>query len=176
MEKKDLIEEYDLELCDPACLPGASMWAAKAHLHADVSEVMPYLNAVLDRPFYSGDKQWIVWKNGGRKYALRPSELAVSSILERRQAEELVEEAVEMINGVWRRREGITPDATVRNPPKVLDILRYLPRTNCGECGLPSCMAFASALAEGDRTVEECPCLLEGEYSEALERLRELGL
>ena len=176
MEKKDLIKEYDLELCDPACLPGASMWAAKAHLHDDISEVMPYLNAVLDRPFYSGDKQWIVWKGGGRKYALRPRELAVSSILERRQAEELVEEVVEMINGVWRRREEIAPDATVRKPPKVLDILRCLPRTNCGECGMPSCMAFATALAEGDRAVEECPYLCREENYESLERLHELGI
>jgi len=176
MEKKDLIEVYDLELCDPACLPGASMWAAKAHLPGDTSEVMPYLNAVLDRPLYSGNKQWIVWKDGGRKYALRPRELAVSLILERKQAEELVEEAVEMINGVWRRREEITPDATVRNPPKVLDILRCLPRTNCGECDMPSCMAFATALAEGDRAVEECPYLCGEEYAESLEKLRELGL
>ncbi len=176
MEEKDLIGGYELELCDPACLPGASMWAVKANLSGDVSEVMPYLNAVLDRPLYSGDKQWIVWKDGGRKYALRPRELAVSSILERRQAEDLVEQAVQLINGVWKRREEITPDSTVRNPPKVLDVLKNLPRTNCGECGLPSCMAFATALAEGDRVVEECPPLLEKESSQALERLRELGL
>jgi ArsR family metal-binding transcriptional regulator len=174
--EKDLIDKYELELCDPACLPGAPIWAAKAHLTDDVSEVMPYLNAVLERTFYSGNKQWIIWREDARKYALRPHELAVSGVVERGEGKELIDEAVEMINDVWRRMAEITPDETASNPPQVIDILKNLPRTNCGECGLPSCMAFAAALVEGDRSLEGCPYLLKEENSAPLERLRELGL
>lgn len=176
MEGKELIEEYELELCDPACLPGSSFWAAKAHFPDDVSEVMPYLNAVLDRPLYSGDKKFIIWKDGDRKYALRPNELAVNLILDREQGREMVEHGVAMINGIWERRGEITPDHTKKTPPKVLDILRLLPHTNCGDCGLASCMAFAAELVAGNLCLENCPPLLEEEMAEALEKLKELGL
>jgi ArsR family metal-binding transcriptional regulator len=176
MRDKALIEEYEIELCDPACFPGASFWAAKAHIPNDISEVMPYLNAVLDKPFYSGDKQFIVWKDSERKFALRPNELAVSLILDREQALELVEKAVDRINGIWERRDEITPDDTKRTPPKVLDILKLLPRTNCKDCGLQSCMAFAAELIEGNKRLEDCPYLLEDENAEALQGLKELGL
>lgn len=165
-----------MELQEPPCLPGAPVWAAKARLPRDVSEVMPYLNAVMDRPLYGGEGKFTIWKEGDRKYALRPHELAVSMILDREQAKELVEKAVEEINGIWERRDEITPDHTTRTPPKVLDVLKLLPRTNCGECGLPSCMAFAAELIEGNRRLDDCPALGQEDNSEDRRQLEELGL
>ncbi len=32
-----------------------------------------------------------------------------------------------------------------------------LPKTNCGECGIPTCMAFSMALAAGKATLSQCP-------------------
>lgn len=57
-----------------------------------------------------------------------------------------------------------------------MDVLRFLPRTNCGQRGVPSCMAFAAQPVEGERCVEDCPPLLEAGMGEKLEKLRELGL
>jgi len=42
---------------------------------------------------------------------------------------------------------------------KPLDIFKLLPRTNCGDCGLPTCLAFAQALASGEKTAADCPHL-----------------
>ncbi|MDY6795476.1 MAG: (Fe-S)-binding protein [Actinomycetota bacterium] len=176
LAEKPLIEEYEMELHEPPCLPGAPVWAVKAKLSRDVSEVMPYLNAVKDRPFYGGEGKFIIWKDNERKYALRPLELAVGAVWEREQARELVEQVVEEINSVWERREKITPDHTTRTPPKVLDILKLLPRTNCGECGLASCIAFAAELIEGNRRLKDCPALEEEDYAEARRQLEEMGL
>jgi len=39
----------------------------------------------------------------------------------------------------------------------VLEILRATPRTNCGECGYPACMAFAVACATGAAPLSLCP-------------------
>ena len=171
-----MIEGYELELSAPECLPGVSVWSAKAHIANDLSEVMPYLNAVLNRPLYDCDNRYIIWKEGGRKYALRPHELAVSSILDRDQAREVVEKAIAEINQIWAGKDGITPDYSRRTPPKLLDILRHLPRTNCRDCGLASCMAFAAELAQGDKRLEDCPPLCEEGSAEALRCLQELGL
>ncbi|MGB6341038.1 MAG: (Fe-S)-binding protein, partial [Candidatus Aminicenantaceae bacterium] len=38
-----------------------------------------------------------------------------------------------------------------------LDIFKLLPRTNCGDCGVPTCMAFAMKLAQKKAELSECP-------------------
>lgn len=37
-----------------------------------------------------------------------------------------------------------------------LDIFKLLPRTNCGDCGVPTCMAFAMKLAQKKAELGEC--------------------
>jgi len=38
-----------------------------------------------------------------------------------------------------------------------LDIFKLLPKTNCGDCKLPTCLAFAMKLAGGQAKLEDCP-------------------
>ncbi|MCL6471536.1 MAG: acetyl-CoA decarbonylase/synthase complex subunit gamma [Firmicutes bacterium] len=38
-----------------------------------------------------------------------------------------------------------------------LDIFKQLPKTNCGKCGVPTCLAFAMKLAAGGATLDACP-------------------
>lgn len=38
-----------------------------------------------------------------------------------------------------------------------LDIFKLLPKTNCGDCGVPTCMAFAMKLAQKKAELIECP-------------------
>lgn len=38
-----------------------------------------------------------------------------------------------------------------------LDFIRYTPRTNCGECGHPTCLAFAVAVTKGGADPSGCP-------------------
>ncbi|MCL5773541.1 MAG: acetyl-CoA decarbonylase/synthase complex subunit gamma [Firmicutes bacterium] len=38
-----------------------------------------------------------------------------------------------------------------------LDIYKLLPKSNCGECGAPTCLAFAMKLAGKKASLEECP-------------------
>ena len=38
-----------------------------------------------------------------------------------------------------------------------LDIFKMLPKTNCGDCGVPTCMAFAMRLAQKITELSECP-------------------
>ena len=40
-----------------------------------------------------------------------------------------------------------------------LEIYKLLPRTNCGKCRLPSCLAFAGALGAGRQALADCPDL-----------------
>lgn len=38
-----------------------------------------------------------------------------------------------------------------------LDIFKLLPKTNCGDCNVPTCMAFAMKLAQKKAELSECP-------------------
>ncbi|MBC7335364.1 MAG: acetyl-CoA decarbonylase/synthase complex subunit gamma, partial [Clostridia bacterium] len=38
-----------------------------------------------------------------------------------------------------------------------LEIYKQLPKTNCKECGHPTCLAFAMALASGKASLDACP-------------------
>lgn len=50
-----------------------------------------------------------------------------------------------------------------------IQIFKLLPKTNCGECGSPTCLAFAMALAAGKVELEKCPTISD----EAREQLSE---
>jgi acetyl-CoA decarbonylase/synthase complex subunit gamma len=38
-----------------------------------------------------------------------------------------------------------------------LDIYKQLPKENCGECGVPTCLAFAMKLAQKQASLDDCP-------------------
>ncbi len=43
--------------------------------------------------------------------------------------------------------------------PTAIDLLKHLERSNCRECKLPSCMAFAAAVLRRERRIRDCPRL-----------------
>ncbi len=50
-----------------------------------------------------------------------------------------------------------------------LDVFKLLPKTNCGECKFPTCLAFAMKLAAGQASLDDCPDVSD----EAREKLTE---
>jgi len=42
-----------------------------------------------------------------------------------------------------------------------IQIFKLLPKTNCGECGVPTCLAFAMNLASGKAELDACPYVSE---------------
>ncbi len=38
-----------------------------------------------------------------------------------------------------------------------IEIYKLLPQTNCGDCGVPTCLAFAMKLAAGQADLSKCP-------------------
>ncbi|MCM8818474.1 MAG: acetyl-CoA decarbonylase/synthase complex subunit gamma [Candidatus Omnitrophica bacterium] len=44
---------------------------------------------------------------------------------------------------------------------KPLDIFKFLPKTNCKECGYPTCLAFAMQIAIGKAELSQCPYVSE---------------
>jgi hypothetical protein len=47
----------------------------------------------------------------------------------------------------------------LKNP---LEVYKLLPQTNCGQCFLPTCLAFSAAVIKGDKKLSHCPHLEPG--------------
>lgn len=50
-----------------------------------------------------------------------------------------------------------------------IQIFKLLPKTNCKECGYPTCLAFAMALAAGKAELEKCPSVSDDARAELSE-------
>lgn len=53
----------------------------------------------------------------------------------------------------------------IRTP---LELYKHLPRTNCGSCGISTCLAFAAAVLKEEKRLTDCP-FLDPEAAPALE-------
>ncbi len=50
-----------------------------------------------------------------------------------------------------------------------MQIYKYLPKTNCKDCGIPTCMAFAMQVAAKKRAITDCPHLSDSAKSDLAE-------
>ena len=171
-----LIDDYEIDLFCPPCDPGSEAWVATVHAVADLSGLMPYMNAVVKNGYYDPDLPTLVWKDGAHKFFLRKNDFGINNLHDRAHAERKVARLVERLNDVWDKRDAIEPNFTSRKPPAVLEVFKLLPRTNCRECGVPTCMAFAAKLVEGEAGLKDCPPLSTPGFENNVESLQELGL
>jgi ArsR family metal-binding transcriptional regulator len=169
-----LIEKYDVEVFTPPCEPGAERYAAKAHLTADISEVLPYLNATLRGATYHPSAHALTWKKGGHSIAFHAFEVATSNVEDRDGAENELRGIIDLVNRTWERRAEITPDTATRQRPTPMAIYKLLPNTNCKQCGEPTCYSFTLKLAASQRKLADCPPLSEQQYAEKLAALEEI--
>lgn len=160
----------------PACHPGADMWSIKININKDIAGLLPLLNAELEKADYNHKAQVLIWKSGGKKYAFRPREISVAPVSDREQAPDLCGEAVAIVNDIWLRKDEIEPDYTQQELPTVMEIYKKLPRSNCGKCGYPTCMAFAAALRTGETSAADCPAYDGGNIAEAVDTPAEIGV
>jgi ArsR family metal-binding transcriptional regulator len=163
---EELIRRYEARLAGIDCHPGAEWYRLFITLEDDISEALPYLNAELERPTdYRHKDEILLWKYRDKMYAFRPNEIAITPVLDNEEAQELAKRIIETVNDIWKRRDQITPSLKGRTPlPAVMDIFKLLPRSNCKECGFPTCMAFAAKIRNDLNKLTLCPYLSEHDY------------
>lgn len=169
-----LIDDYDLTLTSPPCEPGSERWSAFAALDTDISEALPYLNAVWPDAIYDHASKVLTRRSEGPAVALRPHEIGVSDVADRADAARILDELVGEINRVWDRRNEIRPDYAKRTRPTAMAIYRLLPRTNCKACGQPTCFTFALQIAAGNMELSACEPFNSDEFATQRQRLQGL--
>ena len=88
--------------------------------------------------------------------------IAINALKDEAEARKIVEWLKREINEAWEKRAEIEPSYEDLPRPQVMAILKMLPKTNCRECGQPTCMVFAVAVTEGVKGAEDCPPLAAG--------------
>lgn len=169
-----LIEDYDLEVESVPCEPGAEEFAAIVRLNVDIGPVLPYLNRTLRGAVYSPQGPSLAWKKGGRNIAFWPYKIAIGHLPDRTEAERVAKGLVDLVNRTWERRTEIEPDYEMHRRPGPLEIYNLLPRSNCRQCGQPTCYTFALKLTLGQVSLEDCPPLQQPEHMALYLQLLEL--
>ena len=163
-----LLKGYKKEIFRPDCNHNFQSVNCIAHLDEDVSEALPYLNAVLGGTHYVKEPASVTFKMHGKLITVHGRMIAVNALKDESEAEKIVQWVKKEINDAWEKREEIVPCYESEQQPQMIRILKLLPRTNCGVCNEPTCMVFALRMAEGVKEPADCPPLT-GDAARALE-------
>ncbi len=164
--KMGVIKDYKLELFPPPCIPVSVYWSGRITFNEDISEILPYLNGFLKKRIYNPQAKTIVFNFKNHKIAVRSNEIKISNIIDKEDGEKIAKEIINFINEIFEKKDKITPDYEKKEPPKVVDIYKLLPKTNCKKCQEQSCFVFATKLAQGEVEIDHCPELDENNKKE----------
>ena len=163
-----LVEKYRLEIVNSECMPGSMGVHCFAHLDKDVSGAIPYVNAVLGGSVFIESPPSVTFKSQGKLLTIHPDRISVNALKDEAEARKIVEWLIREINDAWENKDNITPSYEAMPQPNLMEILKLLPKTNCRECKEPTCLVFATRVAEGAKGPEDCPSLT-GDNREKLE-------
>ncbi|MFH2121118.1 MAG: (Fe-S)-binding protein [Pseudomonadota bacterium] len=127
-----------------------------AHLEGDLGPLLPYLNAVLPQASYTPKAETLTFMDGYRMIALYPRRITIAKADEIVDAWLTLERIRFLAEQTWSDRDRIAPSFETRKKPPALEIFKRLPGTNCGRCGMPSCLAFAMHVWTGEAAVRLC--------------------
>lgn len=151
-----LLKSFTKSISRPACNPNFQSVHCTAHLDEDISAVLPYLNAALGGISFIPDPASVTFQVHGKLITLHSKEIYINALKDETEADKILEWLKREINSTWEVRETIEPSYESRPVPRMMDILKLLPRTNCRKCGENTCTVFALRVAEGVMTPEDC--------------------
>ena len=65
-------------------------------------------------------------------------------------------------NSVQKETQPMADRESLKNRVAPLEIYKVTPRTNCGECGQNTCLAFATLATAGQQTLTRVPTWIDG--------------
>ncbi|ABR48009.1 Fe-S cluster domain protein [Alkaliphilus metalliredigens QYMF] len=167
------LEEIRMNFIKP-CTTDAGKMQFKAKFTRDISEVFPYINAVLQGANYNHRAKCLTFRRGIAIITLFPEKLAVAKIINESEAYEIMDLVKELVNDTDEKKDEVEPLYEMRKKPNAIEIYKKLPKLNCRKCGIPACMAFASKLSEGQISVKRCLPLYEESNKEKLQEVENM--
>jgi ArsR family metal-binding transcriptional regulator len=162
-----LIENYAVKIVEPGCSPGSGRYGLHIDLKEDISAVLPYLNAQIKDGSYDHGNHHLIWREPQQAYSFHPREIKIARLEDTFKANQVAGELISKVNQVWQNRQNISPCFDERRLATTIDLFKLLPKTNCKQCGFPTCIVFADALRNGQVQLEDCRLLSESRYAQS---------
>jgi ArsR family metal-binding transcriptional regulator len=160
-----LVESIEITHVLP-CLADPAKIRFQAEPGTDLREILPYLNAVLPGAIYHHAARALTFTKEHRLICLHPRLITCAKANDLEDARSVLGWLTELINDTWARRGEIEPCYQRRERLTALAIYKLLPRTNCGRCSAPTCLAFAVELASEKRSLLQCAPLFGAPFAE----------
>lgn len=126
---------------------------------APLNEVIPYLATLPGVIAFNPNACALTFRRPRGFMTLTPEKITITQVDNAEEGLKLLEALKDAINATWEHRAKLNPVESIQTAPRLLDIWKMLPRTNCGECGEATCMAFAANLLLGKHQPDECPII-----------------
>lgn len=176
-EKADLSGAKPVEIVEVRqllpCIADTTKFRIIASLSPPLGGVLKALEPLFPRGRYSERIGALIIQRGDVLTTLYGTgNVTMTMIKDEAEARENLEKLKETINEAIARGVAPAPREKVRVEP--MEIYKYLPQTNCGECGEQSCYSFAIRLMAGEVSLDLCKPLKDPEYRQNREHLQVL--
>ncbi|MBS7621252.1 hypothetical protein KEJ32_03980 [Candidatus Bathyarchaeota archaeon] len=161
------------------CLLEPRKLQISAHAGKPLDEVLPILYLALPYSNYSKAFSSVTFLFKGKLVTIYSSgKINLGCVAREEIAIDLLENLRILINKAFEyyKIHGPPDSKLVERKGKVtpLEIYKYLPKTNCKECGEQGCFPFAVKLANGEKTLQECTQIHKPQYSTDKEKLEKM--
>jgi len=121
-----------------------------------LEEALPYLATLPGVIAWNPRAMALTFRRQPGFLTIQRDQIFITQVKDVEEGLSLLNSLIDAINSVWEKREDLVAVTNFKRAPSHLDIWELLPRTNCGQCGEATCLAFAVALIQQNRALDEC--------------------
>ncbi len=121
-----------------------------------LGEVLPFLATLPGIIAWNPEALALTFRRPHGFMNLYNDKVTITQVVDSAEGLELFAALKAAINTVWEKRAELIAVTVKKRAPRHLDIWELLPRSNCKECGEASCLAFAVAVLQHNRLLNEC--------------------
>lgn len=173
-EIKDLSQAKPVEIAEVRqllpCIADSTKFRIVANMAPPLGGVLKILEPIFPRGNYSDKKGSLIVQKGEIITTIYGSGKVVMRMVKNEdEAKEELENLKNIINGTIKK--GVTPLPREKVRVEFMEMYKYLPQTDCRQCGEQGCYSFAIRLMAGQITLDKCTQLKEPDYATNKERL-----
>jgi len=171
-------EEFlkSITLCYVApCMADEKKIRLIAYFNRDITEILPYLNAVIKGASYNKGASTLTFAKERRLINLYNIKTTIAKADDIIDAWHILDEIKALINKTYENKSDIKPNYDEKVKVTALQIYGWLPKTNCRACGEATCLAFACRLLQGEQKLSRCASLTtESKFEENKKIMQEM--
>ncbi len=156
------------------CIADSTRFRIIANMAPPLAGALKHLEPLFPRGRYSEKIDALIIQRGDVLITIYGTgNVTMTMIKDEAEAMSALEGLRSTINEAIAKGVAPAPREKVRVEP--MEIRKYLPQTDCGECGEQSCYSFAIRLMGGEVSLDLCSPIKDEKYRQNLEHLRVLA-